>query len=125
MACGAEDLPARSTLHDYLGLWRWNGTLDRMHHTLHVACREQAGREASPTAAIIDNFQRLSIAFGNRTFASSARASRAQKKGASIDPHGYDAGKKIKGGAAEGSACAAGGMAAEVRNAMCWSTPRV
>lgn len=50
-----KDLPARSTLHDYLGLWRWSGTLDRIHHTLYVACREQAGREASPTAAIIDS----------------------------------------------------------------------
>jgi transposase len=50
-----RDLPARSTLHDYLGLWRWNGTLDRIHHTLYVVCREQAGREASPTAAIIDS----------------------------------------------------------------------
>src|SRR5207253_4832048 len=28
---------------------------------------------------------------------STARASRARKKGASIDPYGYDAGKKIKG----------------------------
>ena len=50
-----KDLPARSTVHDYLDLWDYDGTLERIHHTLYVACREQAGREASPTAAIIDS----------------------------------------------------------------------
>jgi transposase len=49
------DLPPRSTLHDYLELWEWDGTLERLHHALYVQCREQAGREASPTAAIIDS----------------------------------------------------------------------
>jgi hypothetical protein len=29
--------------------------LDQIHHALYVACREQAQREASPTAAIIDS----------------------------------------------------------------------
>lgn len=50
-----KDLPPRSTVFDYLGLWRWDGTLDRIHHELYVRCRERAGREASPTAAIIDS----------------------------------------------------------------------
>jgi len=50
-----KDLPARSTVHDYFDLWSWDGTLDRLHHALYVKCREQAGREASPTAAIIDS----------------------------------------------------------------------
>ena len=45
----------KSTVHDYLELWNWDGTLERVHHALHVAVREQAGREASPTAAIIDS----------------------------------------------------------------------
>ena len=36
-------------------LWDWDGTLERIHHALYVAAREQAGREASPTAAIIDS----------------------------------------------------------------------
>ena len=52
-----------------------------MHHALYVKCREQAAREASPAAAIID--------------AQSVKS--AEKGGASIDPHGYDAGKKVKG----------------------------
>ena len=45
----------RSTLHDYLGLWNWDGTLDRIHHALNLKCREKAAREASPTACIIDS----------------------------------------------------------------------
>jgi len=50
-----KDLPPKSTVHDYLDLWAWDGTLERIHHTLYVACRDAAGREASPTAAIIDS----------------------------------------------------------------------
>ena len=50
-----KDLPPRSTVYDYFDLWSWDGTLDRLHHALYVKCREQAGREASPTAAIIDS----------------------------------------------------------------------
>ena len=49
-----KDLPPKSTIYDYLDLWDWNGTLERIHHALYVAAREKAGREASPTVAIID-----------------------------------------------------------------------
>jgi transposase len=50
-----KDLPPKSTAHWYLMLWEWDGTLERIHHTLYVAVREQEGREASPSAAIIDS----------------------------------------------------------------------
>src|SRR5271168_2289204 len=50
-----KDLPPRSTLHGYLDRWSYDGTLEKIHHTLYVKCREQAGREASPTAAVIDS----------------------------------------------------------------------
>src|SRR5260370_31055244 len=50
-----KDLPPRSTLFDYLDLWSYDGTLDRIHHALYVACREHGEREASPTAAIRDS----------------------------------------------------------------------
>jgi transposase len=36
-------------------LWDWDGTLERIHHGLYVETREREGREASPTAAIIDS----------------------------------------------------------------------
>lgn len=50
-----KDLPPKSTVWDYLSLWDWDGTIGRIHHALYVAERERAGREASPTAAIIDS----------------------------------------------------------------------
>jgi transposase len=50
-----KDLPPRSTVNDYLRRWDDDRTLDRIHHALYVQCREQAAREASPTAAIIDS----------------------------------------------------------------------
>src|SRR5271167_4939588 len=27
-----KDLPPKSTVHDYLELWNWDGTLERIHH---------------------------------------------------------------------------------------------
>ena len=50
-----KDLPPRSTVYDYLDLWDWDGTLNRIPEALYVRCREAASREASPTAAIIDS----------------------------------------------------------------------
>lgn len=50
-----KDLPPRSTVNDYFCRWNYDGTLDRIHHALYVKCREMAGRESSPTAAIIDS----------------------------------------------------------------------
>ena len=50
-----KDLPPKSTVHDYLTLWDWDGTLLHIHHTLYMELRECEGREASPTVAIIDS----------------------------------------------------------------------
>ena len=50
-----KGLPPRSTVWEYLDLWDWDGTLGRIHHVLYVEVREKAGREASPTTAIIDS----------------------------------------------------------------------
>ncbi|MDQ4031096.1 MAG: IS5 family transposase [Actinomycetota bacterium] len=76
-----KDLPPRSTVDDYLRRWDADRTLDRIHHVLYVPCREQAGRETGPTAAIID----------------SQSVKGAEKGGRRIDRSGYDAGKKVKG----------------------------
>ncbi|MGB0037541.1 MAG: IS5 family transposase [Terriglobales bacterium] len=76
-----KDFPPRSTLHDYFTWWICDGTLNRIHHALYVECREKVEREASPTACIID----------------SQSVKSAEKGGPSIDPHGFDAGKLIKG----------------------------
>ena len=47
--------PPKSTVHDYLTRWNYDGRLERIHHTLYVRCREAAGRAASPTACVIDS----------------------------------------------------------------------
>jgi transposase len=49
------DLPPRSTIFDYLGRWQADGTLGQIHDTLYVRCREQAERQVSPSACIIDS----------------------------------------------------------------------
>ena len=76
-----RDFPPRTTVFEYFDLWEWDRTLERVHHALTIAVREQAGRQASPTAAIID----------------SQSVKSAEKRGACIDPSGYDAGKTING----------------------------
>jgi transposase len=51
--------------------WDWDGTLERNHHALYVVVREQAGREANPSAAIIDG-----------------QSAKTAQKGVSMDPQG-------------------------------------
>ena len=75
-----KDFPTRSTVHDYFIWWHCDGVLDRIHHALYIECREQAEREGSPTACIIDS-----------------QSVKSAEKGGRIDPHGFDAGKLIKG----------------------------
>jgi len=57
-----KDLPPKSTIYEYFDLWTYDGTLDRIHHALYEQCREQAQREASPTAAIIIDSQSVKSA---------------------------------------------------------------
>jgi putative transposase len=76
-----KDLAPLSTVNGYFCQWGWDGTLEKMHHACYVKCREQVEREASPTACILD----------------SQRREERGKRGSAIDPHGFDAGKLIKG----------------------------
>ncbi|MGJ0510120.1 MAG: IS5 family transposase [Methylocystis sp.] len=76
-----KDFPPKSTVYGYFDLWTYDGTLDRIHHVLYVMCREAEGREASPTAAVID----------------SQSVKSAEKGGAASIPMAMNAGKKIKG----------------------------
>ena len=85
-----KDLPPRSTVNFYFCRWQHDGTLDRLHHALYVRCREQAGREASPTAAIIDSQSVKSAEKGGRRsigqVSMAARRSRA-RSGTSSSTH--------------------------------------
>ena len=77
-----KDLAPRSTVNRYFSRWTYDGTLDRIHHTLYVACRERADRDASPTVAIIDSQSVKSAEKGGprstRLVMTQARRSRAR-----------------------------------------------
>jgi transposase len=77
-----KDLPPKSTIYEYFDLWTYDGTLKGIHHTLYERCREQAQREASPSAAIIDSQSVKSAEKGGpasiRTATMRARRSRAR-----------------------------------------------
>ena len=61
-----KDLPPKSTVYDYFDLWTWDGTLDRIHAALREMCRDDVGRDAQPTAAIIDSQSVKSAEKGGR-----------------------------------------------------------
>ena len=42
-------------MNGYFCQWSWDGTLKRIHDALYLKCREQAGREITPTACVIDS----------------------------------------------------------------------
>jgi transposase len=79
-----KDLPPRSTVNDYFCRWNYDGTLDRIHHALYIGCREMAGRENSPTAAIIDSQSVKSAEKGGArlTRLASMRAKRSRARSA-------------------------------------------
>ena len=75
-----KDLPPKSTVYDYFDLWEWDGTLERIHHELYVAVRDEEGREASPSAAVIDSQSAKAAQKGGRrsTIKASMRARRSR-----------------------------------------------
>ncbi len=50
-----HDLPPWQTVYYYLRRWQREGVWNRVHHALVMADRERVGRDASPSAAILDS----------------------------------------------------------------------
>jgi len=49
------DFPPWQTVYGYFAAWRDDGTLARLHDVLRELVRASAGRNAEPTAAVIDS----------------------------------------------------------------------
>jgi transposase len=50
-----SEYPPWRTVYGYFAAWRADGTLDRLHDALREQVRAAAGRDAQPTAAVIDS----------------------------------------------------------------------
>src|SRR3954453_3791956 len=50
-----RDMPPKSTVYRWFALWRDTGVFETINHLLVMADRNRVGREASPSAALIDS----------------------------------------------------------------------
>jgi putative transposase len=68
-----HDLPPWGTVWAYFRRWRDDGTLDRLHDDLRASVRTEAGREADPSAAILDSQSVKTAERGGRAATTLAR----------------------------------------------------
>ena len=53
-----KDLPPKSTVYRYFDLWNYDGTLEAIHYTLYVKCREAEERDLH-SAGLAHNLERI------------------------------------------------------------------
>ena len=81
-----RDFPPRSTVHDYFMDWRSVGVLARIHHALYTQARELAGRNPTPSLAIVDSQSVKSAEKGGRTLIRPDMTQARKLKGRSVTP---------------------------------------
>ena len=57
-----HDFPPWGTVYHYFSTWRRDGTWERMHDALRSELREAEGREAEPSAGIMDSLPDTNLA---------------------------------------------------------------
>ncbi len=68
-----HDFPPWKTVYHYFRAWRDDGTLERLNDALRDQVRAAAGREASPSAAVIDSQSVKTTERGGRAGTTAAR----------------------------------------------------
>lgn len=72
-----HDLPNNRTVYFYFRQWREDGTWERIHDALRVKVRRKAGKEDTPSAAILDSQSVKTTEKGGSAATTRARPSRA------------------------------------------------
>lgn len=72
----SHDLPPWSTVYDYFRQWRIDGTWERINTALREKLRTTIGREAQPSAAIIDSQSVKTMEKGSRVAMTQASKSK-------------------------------------------------
>ena len=83
-----HDLPPWGTVWWYFRNWRDDGTWERVESTLRARVREAAGRDATPSAAIIDSQSVKTTEKGGRVITTSGKRVTGRKRHIVVDTMG-------------------------------------
>ena len=84
-----HDLPHWQSVYHYFRLWKRDGTWLRIHDHLHAEVRRQMGRDAQPSAAVIDSQSVKTTEKGGCTVTTGRRRSAGASAIFSLIPRGF------------------------------------